>query len=139
MDKPVLIIGYGNILRGDDGAGCRAAEWLAQNPHVTALADVLSCQQLTVELSETVSRARLLIFIDADSRLPAGTIKNRVVTPDYSLNPGISHSLSPAQLLGFAAVLFNKTPDKAEMFLIGATSFDFVDRLSPEVEAGLRT
>ena len=138
MEKQILIIGYGNTLRGDDGAGYRAAELLAENAAVCAVAEVLACRQLTPELAEKISRVQRVIFIDADSRLPAGKIEHREIQPDYRVNAGISHHLNPAQLLGLSAVLYDKMLAKAEGLFIGATSFDFVDCLSPEVEAGLR-
>ena len=59
-----LVIGYGNALRGDDGAGYIAAELLReriQNPAV----EVFSLHQLAPELMEPISRARQVIFLDA--------------------------------------------------------------------------
>jgi len=46
----VLVIGYGNTLRGDDGLGQRAAEALAQRALPDGV-EVLSCHQLTIELA----------------------------------------------------------------------------------------
>ncbi len=138
MEKQILIIGYGNTLRGDDGVGYRAAEMLAENATVCAVAEVLACRMLTPELAEKISRVQRVIFLDADSRLPTGKIEHRELVPDYHINPGLSHHLNPTQLLGFASVLYDKMPAKAEGLFMGATSFDFVDCLSPEVEAGLR-
>jgi hydrogenase maturation protease len=58
----VLIVGYGNPLRGDDGLGWHAAEALrAALPE----AEILAVHQLTPELAEDASRAELVIFLDA--------------------------------------------------------------------------
>jgi Ni,Fe-hydrogenase maturation factor len=59
----ILIIGYGNTLRGDDGAGQRVAEMVSE----WGLDEVrsLSVHQLTPELAEPISTAKLAIFVDA--------------------------------------------------------------------------
>ena len=57
--KP-LVIGYGNSLRGDDGAGPYAAR-LLQNMNDEGGWDIVACHQLTPELAETISRASLVI------------------------------------------------------------------------------
>lgn len=66
-----LIIGYGNPLRGDDGLGWHVAQRLAAVlPQHRARIEV--CHQLTPELAEPISRADLVIFIDAEDLAPAG-------------------------------------------------------------------
>src|SRR5215472_4005839 len=65
IDMPrVLIIGYGNPLRADDGVGwrmaCRLGELVRDEPF-----EVLAVHQLTPELAEPISRAELVIFVDA--------------------------------------------------------------------------
>ena len=58
-----LIIGYGNTLRGDDGAGPRVAEAVAalNYPGVRTLV----CPLLTPELADPISRAGAVLFVDA--------------------------------------------------------------------------
>ena len=58
-----LVIGYGNTLRSDDGAGQIVAEKIAQwnLPGVRSLA----VHQLTPELAEIIAQADAVIFIDA--------------------------------------------------------------------------
>ena len=58
-----LVIGYGNTLRSDDGAGQRVAEKIGQweLPGVGALA----VHQLTPELAENIAQADAVIFVDA--------------------------------------------------------------------------
>ena len=59
-----LVIGYGNVLRGDDGAGFLTAELLRdklRDPDI----EILSQHQLLPELMEPISRAARVIFIDA--------------------------------------------------------------------------
>ncbi len=57
-----LVIGYGNTLRGDDGAGICAAERAARRfPGV----DILTVHELQPELAETMCRYHDVIFLDA--------------------------------------------------------------------------
>ena len=69
----VLIIGYGNPLRGDDGVGWRVAEAVAAALPDGA-AEVLTVHQLTPELAELMSRADRVIFIDAAAEGEAGEV-----------------------------------------------------------------
>jgi hydrogenase maturation protease len=59
----VVVIGYGNTLRGDDGAGPAVAQAIADRalPGVRSLA----VPQLTPELAEIVAEANLVVFVDA--------------------------------------------------------------------------
>ncbi len=63
--RGVLVIGYGNTLRGDDGVGQLVAvavsKW--QLPGVIAL----ERHQLTAELAEPLSRAAIAIFVDSQA------------------------------------------------------------------------
>ena len=59
-----LVIGYGNTLRADDGLGPAVAERLGSE-WADEDVGVLSCQLLTPELAEPVSRAEIVVFIDA--------------------------------------------------------------------------
>jgi Ni,Fe-hydrogenase maturation factor len=69
-----LVIGYGNDLRGDDGAGPRVAELVRgwRLPGLTAIA----VRQLTPELAEPLASAEFALFVDA--RPPDGTEDVRV-------------------------------------------------------------
>ena len=60
----VLVVGYGNPLRSDDGIGWHAARLLATDPRLDR-ARVLTRHQLAPELAEDVSRASLVVLVDA--------------------------------------------------------------------------
>ena len=62
-DGTILVIGYGNTLRSDDGVGPRVAMAVASRewPGFNAIA----VQQLTPELAEPLAAAELAIFVDA--------------------------------------------------------------------------
>src|SRR6516162_7751336 len=63
IEADVLVIGYGNTLRGDDGVGPRVAEAIGnlRLPGVRALI----CPLLTPELADPISRVEKVIFVDA--------------------------------------------------------------------------
>src|SRR5687767_15002380 len=59
----LLVIGYGNTLRRDDGVGPRVAETVGalRLPGVRTLV----CQQLSPEHAEPISQADAVVFVDA--------------------------------------------------------------------------
>ena len=70
-ETDLLVIGYGNTLRRDDGVGPHVAEAIAALalPGVEALV----CPLLTPELAEAIARARRVVFVDAMVTAPPGT------------------------------------------------------------------
>ena len=121
-----LVIGVGNSLRRDDGAGPYIAERLPGSPNLS----VISCQQLTPELAEPVSQADRVIFVDADARLAPGEVVRQAVQAQRSAR---IHELDPGALLEWARTLYGRTPE-ATLVAIGAESFDVGEGLSPAVE-----
>jgi len=134
-DAPVLVIGYGNVLRGDDGVGWAAARSLARRlPR--RLASVLMVHQLLPELAEPISRATRAIFIDADERLEPGQVCRKIVQPLDRADRTIGHHQSPGGLLRLARDLYGHAPE-ALVFSIGAADFDFAPTLSTQVRRAL--
>jgi hydrogenase maturation protease len=131
----VLVIGYGNSLRGDDGAGWHAAAALTDDPRL-ADADVLIRHQLTPELALDITHARLVVLIDACGSAPPGTVSVRRVEPGYPLAPTWSHNLDPAALVGLAVTLYGASPPVFLVTITGAF-FGYGDRLSPPVRQAL--
>jgi hydrogenase maturation protease len=130
-----LIIGYGNPLRGDDGLGWRAAERLTADAHESR-ATVIACHQLTPELAEPISRADLVIFIDAEERQPAGKLICRRIDARAAPRITFSHHLTPAALLHCARQLYGACPE-AITFSVSSQSFACSEELSPGVAAVL--
>jgi len=62
----ILIIGWGNPLRGDDGVGWRAAELLSGTLAGHDVAVRVS-HQLMPELAEEISRSEFVVFIAASA------------------------------------------------------------------------
>jgi hydrogenase maturation protease len=122
--KKALLIGVGNTVRGDDGAGIHAAEKArARFPHL----DVLAVHGLSPELAETVSGYDLVIIVDAS--LVTDTLRASEIVPSTAERIQ-SHEMSPAGILGLAATLYNHRPSRAVLLEIPAVSCAFTEELS---------
>ncbi|MGA3352687.1 MAG: hydrogenase maturation protease [Acidimicrobiales bacterium] len=118
--EEVLVIGYGNPLRGDDGAGWRGAELLAED-HRAAGARVLALHQLTPELAEDVSQAGLVVLIDASEEPgPAGAVSSQALAHDPVSGSVLSHHVDPARLLQLATALFGQVPPAVQVTITAA-------------------
>ena len=60
----VLILGYGNPLRTDDGLGWRAAEELALRFSSDEV-EIRTCHQLLPEMVDLISQTDTIFFVDA--------------------------------------------------------------------------
>jgi hydrogenase maturation protease len=131
----VLIIGYGNPLRGDDGLGWHAAHTLEQEGFGEDV-EIIACHQLTPELAEPVGQADLVIFVDARwDGVPGSCARQEVVA--RSAEPGsFSHACDPAALLAWGKDLYGGCP-QAVMLSVTGESFAHGESLSPCVLAVL--
>ncbi len=130
-----LVIGYGNTLRSDDGAGQRVAEKIARwkLPGFQTLA----VHQLTPELAENIAQADTVIFVDAvatNSDNPASVKIQKLEVEDN--NTSLGHSCNPRSLLSFTRVVYGKST-LAYWVLIPAVKFDFGEELSSLTERGI--
>ncbi len=104
----VLVIGYGSTLRGDDAVGVRVAEALeALDPEGV---DVIVCHQLTPELSDPISRAARVIFVDAAIDLPDENVRVSRIEPEGE-HQVMVHTASPQGLLQMAKSIFLAEPE----------------------------
>jgi hydrogenase maturation protease len=99
-------------------------------------AQIETCHQLTPELAEPISRADLVIFIDAEQQAPAGKLACRHLTPAAGLPGAFSHCLTPPMLLAWAQELYGTCPDSV-VLSVSSQSFDCGEELSPAVAAVL--
>jgi hydrogenase maturation protease len=131
----VLIVGYGNTLRRDDGFGWRAAQLLAEDPRLRG-ARVMWQQQLTPELAVDFSRAALVVLLDITDGAEAGAISARRLDPMSAAESAWTHHLEPAALIAMARDLWNASP---ALFVVsvGAASLEVGDGLSAAVEGAL--
>lgn len=141
MTGGVLIIGYGNVMRSDDGVGPFVAERLAVDKRLVA-ATVLRCHQLTPELALDVAQAGLVVLIDAALGPEPGTlcIRSLVDTAGDRAVIGetgaFSHHLEPSTLVALTRELYGATPDVL-VVSVGVASLELGETLSPAVEAAM--
>jgi hydrogenase maturation protease len=135
VTDPVLIVGYGNPLRSDDALGWHAAGLLADDPRLAGVT-VWQRHQLTPELAFDISRAKLVVLIDATRRRPPGTFTIGPLERAGDAATAWSHHLSPSCLAGLACELYGGEPD-VYVVSCGAASVEMGDHLSPTAEAAL--
>jgi hydrogenase maturation protease len=134
----ILILGYGNTLRKDDGLGIYAAQALATLTLPDGV-EIYTYQQLSPELSPILAQMDRVIFIDASlaaSGEKSGTINTRILQPRTSQPGSITHHFDPETLLAMAETLYGHAP-QAMLFSVTAVSFDLEEGLSPEVTEAL--
>jgi hydrogenase maturation protease len=138
----VLIIGYGNPMKSDDGLGWYVAQALSVQI-VSRDVKVICCQQLTPENSEEASRAELVVFIDARQGGPPGEIHHEAILLDKGrLDKGRSrsfihtHDLSPTAILQLSNELYGKAP-RAFLVTVSGQQFQDGDSLSEPVSSAL--
>lgn len=127
----VLVIGYGNTLRGDDGLGPRVAESIdaLRLPGVRTLV----CHQLAPEHADPVSQAETVVFVDAAVDAPEGILL-RPLTPGPTTQL-MAHAADPRTILALARDVFGNAP-KAWWLTIPARRMEFGEELSPEAARG---
>ncbi|MGP8247929.1 MAG: hydrogenase maturation protease [Bryobacteraceae bacterium] len=129
-----LIIGYGNRLRSDDGAGVHAAELLRERS-VDSGVQILAVPQLTPELVEPIARTQRVIFVDAAAEGRPGEIRQRALAASPA-GTAFTHRMTPEALLAGAAALYGASP-AGVLYSICGESFAYGERLTPAVERAL--
>ncbi len=125
-NRPVLVIGYGNNLRRDDGAGLVSAEMLVTAWQGDGLPVMhISAHQLDPELADDIARsgADIIVFIDAavvgEPDSAAIEMKQMVSSQD---SPSLGHHLTPAAVMLYATELYSY---QGNAWLITIPGFDF--------------
>lgn len=135
--KP-LLIGIGNVLRADDGAGYRLAERLLE-PQPQGW-EVLPCHQLTPELASAVAQASRVLFVDACMELASDGRRHGLhplqAATSASGRNAISHGLRPEQLLSLSQQLYGHCPP-ASLLLLPGRCWGHSDQLSAETAQAL--
>lgn len=127
----LLVIGYGNTLRGDDGVGPRVAEAVGalRLPGVRTLI----CQQLSPEHAAPISLAQTVIFVDAAVDAPQEVQLRRLEPSDTSQL--MAHAADPRTMLALSRDVFGQVP-QAWWLTIPAVKLEFSERLSEEAQLG---
>jgi hydrogenase maturation protease len=125
----ILVVGYGNPLRADDGLGCHVARQIAHHLAGDPRVEVVPCHQLAPEIAEQISTAEFVIFVDACSEGKPGTITETTVLPDGSMSGELGKANTPATLLAAAKALHGTCPP-AVLFNMTGWCFEFGEHMS---------
>lgn len=130
---PILIVGYGNRLRCDDGAGPAVADAIARWVDASGLAErvtVIEAHQLLPELAADLATAAAVLFIDA-AMDPALSPVAAPVPLAWSATtaPTVGHGSQPMDLLALTSALYDRTP-AAWILPIPVADFCFSDHPS---------
>jgi hydrogenase maturation protease len=137
----VVVIAYGNPLRGDDGLAWRVAGQL-KKALASSVVEILEQQQLVPELAEPMARAGAVIFVDAaaaQGTSDPGEIRIVEFEEEVALRAGESpfhHQISPASLIALAGRLYGARP-RAFVATLKGHDFSPGDRLSTPVERAM--
>ena len=130
----LLLIGYGNPGRLDDGLGPALAERIENRAPAGVTVD--SDYQLTVEDAAQVAQHAVVVFADADETGPE-PFSLRPIAPAAGHVSFSTHSISPQAVLALAQELFGARP---QAWLLGIRGYEFNEfgqRLSEAAQANL--
>lgn len=127
----LLVIGYGNELRSDDGAGVRVAETVGKwkLPRVR----VHTCHQLTPELVVPIAAADQVVFVDASCQSAA--LRTQEIKPKLCAQ-AVTHAVNPGSLLKLCEALYGRFP-RAWWLMIPAEEFGFGEEMSVRCQKGV--
>jgi hydrogenase maturation protease len=142
----MLIVGYGNSSRRDDGVALHIMQRLRRRLGLppSELDDgssdasgdlaMIYVHQLGPELAETLSQHDLVVFVDAHVEgANWQPVHWQEIIPAFRSSM-VSHRLTPDVLLALCQTLFGHAP-KAYMLSVLGHDFDFGDELSAETSA----
>lgn len=133
LRQSILVIGYGNSLRSDDGVGQRVAKEIRGwgMPNVTAIA----VHQLTPDLVEPLAKVDEVIFVDV---YPTSANQNVQVRSLELAQSGVTtgHWCAPQVLLAMVQALYGYHPE-AWWVMVPGVNFELGEYLSPLAERGI--
>ncbi len=132
--KKILLIGYGNPARADDGLGPALAEIIESKniPGVTVEADY----QLAVENSSQIAENSIVIFADASTNA-AEPFDFQPVRGRFNENFS-THTIEPAHIMALAEHLFGS---KTKGYILGIRGYEFdsfSENLTEKAKANLQ-
>jgi hydrogenase maturation protease len=150
MEK-ILVIGYGNVDREDDGVAWHVLQKLSsyfgkpvelldggafEQLHNPQLAFGL---QLTPEMAEAFAEYERVCFVDAHTGAFAEEVRLAAVDPTYQSSP-FTHHLTPETCLNLAQALYGHAPEGIIVSIRGyqfGYSTDLSERTAPLVDVAV--
>jgi hydrogenase maturation protease len=130
----ILVIGYGNELRRDDGLGPHVAAMIAAANYPTVR--VVTCCQLLPELAADLAAASIVIFVDAMAHPERSGLELRRITAEEMIdwNP---HTGDPRTLLALTHAVYGRVPE-AWWVMVPGEDFGFGEGLTALGQENMR-
>lgn len=135
----LLVIGYGNSLRRDDGAGLLLAERLASCWREAGLAvQLIQTHQLMPEMAEEIAAESVTHAIFVDTVVAENLEAGVQIVPISSAagEQSLGHQMDPSMLLAYAEKLYGRAP-ACHVVTIPGFDFGFGDELSAAIQRTL--
>lgn len=139
LDGMILLIGYGNVLRRDDGAGVALLRLVEQSCSIGEMR-CIETHQLLPELAAEIAAPDVAGVLFLDARPSTGgreepAVRSVRLAPAPESMP-LGHHLSPETLLAFAGKLYGRTLP-AWLVTVEGKDFGHGEGLSGEVQRSL--
>lgn len=125
----ILVVGYGNPLRADEGLGCHAARQIAHHLRGDERVEIVPCHELAANIVEKIGTAEFVIFVDASTEGEPGTITESSVHPESMFTGTLGENVTPATLLAAANARHKKCPS-AVLFTLTGWCFEIGEHMS---------
>ncbi len=130
----ILVIGFGNTLRNDDGAGYKVAELISKNfLNITTV----TSHDLKPEYAELIAHHQVVFFIDASIDCNELVIEEITTIPNSEIQN--SHHLNPIQLISLSKKLFRQVPKNIFIVKLPAINLDFGEKLSQPTQKAMES
>jgi hydrogenase maturation protease len=138
VTRRVVVIGVGNTLRGDDGAGPAVADEVRS--HAGDVVEVRVCEEEPTRLMDAFGDADIAFIVDAVSTgAPAGSVHrfdaSSAAIPARELRSS-THALGIGETLELARAL-DRLPQRTVVFGVEGSDFTTHQGLSPAVADGV--
>lgn len=135
VPRGLLVVAYGNELRGDDSAAHLVARLLEQDDRFNGT--VVAACQLLPELAEAIASHAAVCFVDARVPDDDPTVHVRRIYAEAASAPPLGHTMTPEQILALTECVAGVSPE-AWVLSLPSQSFELGMTLSTVAERGAR-
>ncbi len=133
----ILVYGYGNPGRQDDGLGAhcikKLEDWLVLHPNYELLTD--TNYQLNIEDAAAISEVQRVVFVDASIEDIDGFSFTPIQASDAKVEFSM-HAVSPSFVVDLCQKIYGRSPE-AFLLHIKGYEWDFKEGLTPRASQNL--
>jgi hydrogenase maturation protease len=131
--KKILVYGYGNPGRQDDGIGARFTELFEKWKDEQKLEHInVDCNyQLNIEDAALIADYDVVIFVDASIVEDVENYRLETIKPDDATIEFTMHAVSVSYVVDLCNKIYGKTPESYVLH-IKAYEFDFIEEITPK-------